>query len=94
MFLPPLLPTNQQPLLQYVIFPLQFAYLYSYYPSGSMKGLPTELKERWEKEHKIQAEAAFQKVEEEGQSVGAPSFFQKADMPLTVMTATKEETTE
>ena len=33
-----------KPLLQFAIFPAQFAYLYSYYPTGSMGDLPLLLK--------------------------------------------------
>jgi len=50
-----------KPVLQYLIFPLQFAYLYSYYPSGSMGDLPRELKSAWERRHKETASAVFSK---------------------------------
>mmetsp|Transcript_35522 Transcript_35522/g.95340 ORF Transcript_35522/g.95340 Transcript_35522/m.95340 type:complete len:633 (-) Transcript_35522:611-2509(-) len=42
-----------KPLLQYVIFPAQFAYLYSYYPSGSMGDLPAELDAKWKKKVRL-----------------------------------------
>ena len=48
-----------KPLLQYVIFPAQFAYLYSYYPSGSMGDLPAQLEAKWKKSHFESAERAF-----------------------------------
>ena len=78
-----------QPLLQYVIFPVQFAFLYSYYPSGSIREIAAELEARWKVNHKLEAEKAFARVEEEGQQVAGPSFFQKAETPLTVMAAKK-----
>lgn len=51
-----------KPLLQYVIFPAQFAYLYSYYPSGSMGDLPAELDAKWKKKHFEDSERAFASV--------------------------------
>merc|ERR1719469_325672 len=51
-----------KPLLQYVIFPGQFAYLYSYYPSGSMEDLPKALEETWKSKHFEGAEKAFQEA--------------------------------
>lgn len=68
-----------KPLLQYVIFPLQFAYLYSYYPSGNMDGLPEELEAEWRKTHFESSEAAFKKVAEEGQAKAGPSFFKNSE---------------
>ena len=89
-FYPSTLPTNTQPILQFVIFPLQFAYLYSYHPSGSMKELPAELEKRWKVQHFNDAEAAFKRVAIEGQAAAGPSFFQKSkDIPLTVLQAKK-----
>lgn len=80
-----------KPILQYVIFPLQFAYLYSYHPTGSMKELPAELEKRWKAQHFKDSEAAFEKVEREGQAAAGPSFFEKGkDTPLTVMQARKD----
>jgi len=69
-----------KPLLQYVIFPAQFAYLYSYYPSGSMEDLPKALEETWKSKHFEGAEKAFQDAAS-GQSVKAPaaSFFKIAE---------------
>jgi len=48
-----------KPVLQFLIFPVQFAYLYSYAPTGSMGGLPRKLEEKWKKEHKEMAERVF-----------------------------------
>ena len=75
-----------KPVLTYLIFPLQFAYLYSYYPSGSMGDLPAKLQEAWKAKHKEGAEAAFKTVREEGRDsfVAAPSFFAKAADESTV----------
>lgn len=80
-----------QPLLQYVIFPFQFAYLYSYYPSGSIREIAADLEAKWKITHEQEAEKAFALVEEEGQRVAGPSFFQKAETPLTVMAAKKRD---
>lgn len=62
-----------------MIFPAQFAYLYSYHPTGSMGGLPADLEAKWKKQHIKDAEDAFNRVAEEGQSVAAPSFFKIAE---------------
>ena len=78
-----------KPLLQYVIFPAQFAFLYSYYPSGNMGGLPKALEEKWKKTHMEGAEAAFERVSEDGQSVAAPSFFKIAEQAATALAAKK-----
>lgn len=67
-----------KPVLQFMIFPAQFAYLYSFYPSGSIRELATELEQRWRIQHKKDAELAFARVAEEGQMVAGPSFFQQA----------------
>lgn len=64
-----------KPLLQYVIFPLQFLFLYSYHPTGSMGDLPKQLEAAWRERHKPGAMAAFAKAKEEGQKVTGPSFF-------------------
>jgi len=75
-----------KPLLQYVIFPFQFAYLYSYYPSGSMGELPAKLEEKWRKEHKVSAEKQFERVAKEGQGPAGPSFFATAETPTATST--------
>lgn len=78
-----------KPVLQYAIFPAQFAYLYSYHPTGDMGGLPAALEAKWKKQHEEDAEAAFIRVSEEGQSEAAPSFFKIAEQAATVMAAKK-----
>lgn len=67
-----------KPILQYLIFPAQFAYLYSYHPTGNIAETAKGLAETWEGRHRESAEAAFSKVEG-GEQVKAsgPSFFQK-----------------
>jgi zeaxanthin epoxidase len=83
-----------KPILQYVIFPLQFAFLYSYYPSGRMEDIAKTLNERWEVTHKESAEAAFEHASAEGfKFKSGPSFFQKAEkaeQPETVLAARKD----
>ena len=69
-----------QPLLQYAIFPAQFAYLYSYFPTGKMGDLPKKLEAKWKIQHEKDAEAAFAKVASEGQKSAGPSFFRKAEV--------------
>lgn len=69
-----------KPFLQYVIFPAQFAYLYSYHPTGSMGDLPKLLETKWRQQHKLSSEKAFIKVNKEGQKIAGPSFFQKASL--------------
>jgi len=64
-----------KPLLQFFVFPLQFLFLYSYHPSGSMGDLPKRLEATWRERHRPASEAAFAKAAAEGQAVGAPSFF-------------------
>ena len=87
-------------MLQYAIFPLQFAYLYSYYPSGKMPEIAADLEAKWKKTHFKDAESAFDRVAVEGQSAAGPSFFKKAeisspvfstsDAPATVLSAKNE----
>jgi len=86
-----------KPLLQYAIFPGQFAYLYSYHPTGNMKDIPDKLESKWRTEHYKSAEAAFARVASEGQAAAGPSFFEKAkadpvpsDRVATVLKATKD----
>ena len=64
-----------KPLLQFFVFPLQFLFLYSYHPSGSMGDLPKHLEAEWRARHRPASEAAFAKAASEGQEVGAASFF-------------------
>jgi len=49
-----------KPVLQYIVFPAQFAFLYSFRPSGPMGALPQELDDKWRKRHREAAEAAFE----------------------------------
>jgi zeaxanthin epoxidase len=81
-----------KPVLQYVIFPVQFAFLYSFYPSGRMDEIAEALNERWVEAHKESSEAAFAAASEEGFKFEAgPSFFQKAlQIPETALRAKKE----
>lgn len=91
-----------KPVLQYAIFPMQFAYLYSYFPSGSMRETAAELEAKWKDVHYKASEEHFEKVEKEGQTVAIPSFFKKAeiaapeikikDSPATVLQAKKAST--
>jgi len=78
-----------KPLLQFAIFPAQFAYLYSYYPTGSMGDLPAALESKWKKQHEKDAEEAFEQVAREGQKSAGPSFFKKAEVKAEV--AMKEQ---
>jgi len=65
-----------KPLLQYIIFPVQFAYLYSYYPSGSMGDLPSELEEVWKEKHFEASEKVFSEAAKgEKKKVSPASFF-------------------
>jgi zeaxanthin epoxidase len=68
-----------KPLLQYVIFPAQFAYLYSYYPSGRIEETSKALEESWKTKHFEGAEAAFAAADAGYVREAAPSFFQKAE---------------
>ncbi|GMI01839.1 hypothetical protein TrST_g10433 [Triparma strigata] len=68
-----------KPVLQYFIFPAQFAYLYSYHPTGSMGKLPAQLQEQWKSRHAIDSEKAFDEVQKAGQKSAGPSFFQAAN---------------
>lgn len=78
-----------KPVLQFVIFPLQFAYLYSYYPSGSMREKAAALAAVWKDKHEKTAEEAFQKAEDGFVFQAGPSFFQKSEEPATVLQAVK-----
>jgi len=68
-----------KPILQYAIFPAQFAYLYSYYPTGNMGDLPNFLVSKWKVEHEKTAEEAFARVAIKGQQSSGPSFFKTAE---------------
>lgn len=79
-----------KPVLQYVIFPMQFAYLYSYYPSGELRETATALEAVWREKHFKAAEEAFARADEGYARESTPSFFQKAEIPLTVLQAKQE----
>jgi zeaxanthin epoxidase len=64
-----------KPLLQYVAFPLQFLFLYSFHPTGPMGELPKQLEREWRERHRQSATAAFEKAASDGQTVKGPSFF-------------------
>jgi len=68
-----------KPLLQYFVFPLQFLFLYSYHPTGSMGDLPKQLEAAWRERHRPASLAAFEQSKKDGQNVGAPSFFASAN---------------
>ena len=76
-----------KPLLQYVIFPAQFLFLYSYHPSGGMGDLPKKLEAKWRAKHRESAEAAFAEAAATGvaydESKRRASFFaaEKAPVP-------------
>ena len=80
-----------KPVLQYVIFPLQFAYLYSYHPSGNMRETAAALEAVWKEKHRKEADEAFARADEGFVRVAGPSFFQKNKIPETVLQAKKEE---
>jgi zeaxanthin epoxidase len=69
-----------KPLLQYAIFPFQFAYLYSYYPTGSIREIATELEAKWKVKHFETSEQVFEEVARDGMISSGPSFFQKAEV--------------
>lgn len=77
-----------KPLLQYVIFPLQFAYLYSYHPTGSIPETAKALEAKWNETHVANAEEAFS--DGGGHRKSAPSFFQKAEQQSMTMLAAKK----
>jgi len=68
-----------KPLLQYIVFPLQFLFLYSYHPTGEMGDLPKQLEAAWRERHRVSAEEGFAKAKAEGQTAGGPSFFAVAN---------------
>jgi len=78
-----------KPILQYVIFPVQFAFLYSYYPSGRMDEIAAKLNERWQRTHRESAEEAFALADDGFVRETGPSFFQKSEQPETVLMAKK-----
>ena len=81
-----------KPVLQYMIFPAQFAYLYSFHPTGNMAETAKALAEKWEPKHKASCESAFADAEDGFVRSSGPSFFQKnkVDDRPTVLAAKKE----
>jgi zeaxanthin epoxidase len=74
-----------KPFLQYVVFPAQFLFLYSYHPSGPMGDLPKRLERDWRERHKVESEAAFAEAERTGvtydDSKRTASFFAREAAP-------------
>jgi zeaxanthin epoxidase len=68
-----------KPFLQFLIFPAQFAYLYSYHPTGRMGDLPEKLVLEWSGRHKESAEDAFAAQAAGNKRISGPSFFQKEE---------------
>jgi zeaxanthin epoxidase len=79
-----------KPVLQFLIFPAQFAYLYSYHPTGNMAETASALEAAWRVKHRRDAEAAFRRAGEGYRAESGPSFFQKSEVPLTVMAAKRD----
>lgn len=48
-----------KPLLQLLIFPAQFLFLYSYHPTGPLGDLPKKLEQSWRDKHRATSQAAF-----------------------------------
>jgi len=90
-----------KPLLQYAIFPAQFAYLYSYFPSGKMDDLPAMLESKWKDTHQLSSQKAFDYVQTHGRDAvmsasKQPSFFQNAqveDSTASASASTSEQST-
>jgi len=78
-----------KPILQYAIFPAQFAFLYSYYPTGRMDDVAQRLTEEWKSRHFKSSEEAFAKVDEGYVRESGPSFFNIGEQPKTVLSAKK-----
>lgn len=79
-----------KPVLQFIIFPLQFAYLYSYHPTGRMDDKAAALEAAWKVKHKVDAEAAFAEAKSGKVRTTTPSFFQRSEASSTVLQAKKE----
>jgi zeaxanthin epoxidase len=78
-----------KPILQYVIFPAQFAYLYSFHPTGNIAGKAKALVEAWKPKHREIAEGIFAQADDGIERATGASFFQKSEAPATVMSAKK-----
>ena len=70
---------------------MQFAYLYSYHPSGPIKEIAADLELKWRTEHFKTSEDAFARVAAEGQSVAGPSFFKKAEIVSPVLSKSRDK---
>jgi len=81
-----------KPLLQYIIFPVQFAYLYSYYPTGNMNDIPKMLESKWRETHYKTSEEVFEQAATNGITSSGPSFFQKEAAGSQTATAMKGTT--
>lgn len=80
-----------KPILQYAIFPAQFAFLYSYYPSGRMDDVAKRLTKEWKSRHLESSEEAFAMADEGITRESKPSFFKISEQPSTVLAATKSK---
>ena len=81
-----------KPVLQYLIFPAQFAYLYSFGPSGNIAETSRRLAEEWESKHREGAEAAFLLADDGFKRENVPSFFKYVEESATVVAAMEELT--
>jgi hypothetical protein len=80
-----------KPVLQYIIFPAQFAFLYSYYPSGRLDEVAKKLTTEWRTRHVESSEQAFTMKEEGFVRNTGPSFFQKSEsIAETVLAAVRK----
>jgi zeaxanthin epoxidase len=80
-----------KPVLQYLIFPAQFAFLYSFYPSGRLDEITEKLNARWKVQHKKSAEEVFAKADSGFKFDSGPSFFKKAELRETALRARKDD---
>ena len=67
-----------KPVLQYLVFPAQFAFLYAFAPSGRMGALPAQLEAAWKERHRAEAEAAFEHARGLGSATAAAQDGPKA----------------
>jgi zeaxanthin epoxidase len=80
-----------KPILQYAIFPAQFAYLYSYHPTGSIKDVAKQLEAEWKIKHYEDSEAVFRQKDDGFVMKSSPSFFKKAEIISETVLAAKKE---
>lgn len=71
-----------KPILQYFIFPVQFAFLYSYYPSGRMDDVAERLAKEWKSRHIESSEKEFEMAEKGILRESKPSFFKIGESVL------------